>query len=395
MSAGTKALSLLVQRCVAVRQLTLSAGRKTSGDVFSGRCGIIQQRTWTSTTRTVCLPRLRQLQSLMKTSQSGFCSKAETPFDDEYPPLPDYQLDPEPLKKEVYIMQVRGLPWSCSAQELLQFFSECRIRDGVNGIHLVVDKIGRPMGQAFIELEHEEDVNKALDKHRQFIGSRYVEVYEVTNRDAEEILKKRFDTEVCEQVVRLRGLPFSSTEADIVHFFSGLDIIENGITFVKDYSGMRNSGEAFVVFSTQEAADEALQRDRGLIGNRYVEVFPSKSSEIVSKKTSAPPQPSPPRTTRRPASPINTPRPHSSSPPHSLYILMRGLPFGATGEDIVGFFSPIAVSKILIEHGPQGNPNGKAMIYFSCHQDAIDAMSRDREYMGERYIQLFLKTGPE
>lgn len=41
---------------------------------------------------------------------------------DEYPPLPAYQSD-EPEKKEVFIVQVNGLPWSCSAQDLMEFFS--------------------------------------------------------------------------------------------------------------------------------------------------------------------------------------------------------------------------------------------------------------------------------
>lgn len=54
-------------------------------------------------------------------------------------------------------------------------FLECRIRDGVNGIHMIVNRMGRPSGRAFIEMEHEEDVNKALEKHRQYLGPRYVE----------------------------------------------------------------------------------------------------------------------------------------------------------------------------------------------------------------------------
>lgn len=52
---------------------------------------------------------------------------------------------------------------------------ECRIRDGVKGIHLTLDRLGRPSGRAFIEMEHEEDVSKALEKHRQYLGPRYVE----------------------------------------------------------------------------------------------------------------------------------------------------------------------------------------------------------------------------
>lgn len=52
---------------------------------------------------------------------------------------------------------------------------ECRIRDGVKGIHLTFNRMGRPSGRAFIEMEHEEDINKALEKHRQYLGPRYVE----------------------------------------------------------------------------------------------------------------------------------------------------------------------------------------------------------------------------
>lgn len=52
---------------------------------------------------------------------------------------------------------------------------ECRIRDGVKGIHLTVNRMGKPTGRAFLEMEHEEDVSKALEKHRQYLGPRYVE----------------------------------------------------------------------------------------------------------------------------------------------------------------------------------------------------------------------------
>lgn len=56
-----------------------------------------------------------------KTSVHAFPLQTGAPWDEEYPPLPDYQ--PEPEKKEVYIVQVKGLPWSCSAEDLLNFFS--------------------------------------------------------------------------------------------------------------------------------------------------------------------------------------------------------------------------------------------------------------------------------
>lgn len=391
MSRSSKSLLFLLQRCVAVRQVTFPTTIKTrcsSSSVLSARCAFTQQPTWASTTRAVC-----QLQSAVRSSQYRFCTKAGAPCEDDYPPLPAYQSDPEAEKKEVYIMQVKGLPWSCSAQELLQFFSECRIREGVKGIHLTVDQMGRPSGQAFIELEHEEDVGKALEKHRQYLGPRYVEVYEVTNSDAEALLQKAAQAPAESGVVRLRGLPFSCTDEDIVHFFSGLDIAENGITVVLDRKG-RNSGEAFVQFSSQEAADEALQRDRQVIGNRYIEVFPSRRDQIHSswkkKQSSASPHIGLQSVNRTVSASQNKTGSAHNSALH--YIHMRGLPFQVAGEDVVKFFSPLAVSKILIECGPEGRPSGEADVYFSCHQDALTAMTRDRMYIGERYIELFLNS---
>ena len=47
------------------------------------------------------------------------------------------------------------------------------------------------------------------------------------------------------------------------------------------------------------------------------------------------------------------------------------------------FFSPLVVSQITIECGPDGRPNGEAEVYFSTHQDTLSAMSRDRDYIGE------------
>ncbi|KAM7018100.1 G-rich sequence factor 1 [Tautogolabrus adspersus] len=400
MSGNSKSVLFLLQRCVAVGQVTLSTGIKTRGSVLSSK--LIQQRTWTSKPPTVCLQRLCELQPAVKTSQYSFCTKAGTSCEDEYPPLPTYQSDPEPEKKDVFIVQVKGLPWSCTVQDLLQFFSECRIRDGEKGIHLTPDRMGRPSGRAFLELEHEEDVSKALEKHRQYLGPRYVEVYEVSNSDAEELLKKAVQTPADDGVVRLRGLPFSCTEADVAQFFSGLDILQNGITIVKNLKG-RNSGEAYVQFSSQEAANKALQRDREVIGNRYIEVFPSRRAEIRTewqrRTSSASPQSGHQMTYNRTnmspsqANPRTGPLQGSAPPLH--YIHMRGLPFQVSGEDIVEFFSPLMVSKILIECGPEGRPSGEADVYFSCHQDATAAMTKDRQHIGERYIELYLNSAPD
>lgn len=341
------------------------------------------------------MQRLCELQSAVRNSRISFCSKARDPCENDYPPLPAYQAESQ--QRDVYVVQAKGLPWSCSAQELLQFFSECRIRDGEKGIHITVDQMGRPTGEAFLELEHEEDVRKALEKHRQYLGPRYIEVFEVTDKDAEEILKNTVQTPANDDgVVRIVGLPFNCNEYDIEWFFSGLDIIQNGITFVTDPKGKRNGG-AYVQFSSQEAAKKALSRHMENMGHRYIEVYPSKRSDIREvwgkKKSSAPAQSSYGMSDMTVPASQNNPRAEPqrySLPPH--YIHIRGLPFHVTVQEIIKFFSPFAISKIVIECTRNGHMNGEADIYFNCHEDALAAMSKNRQYLGERYLELFLNS---
>lgn len=392
MSGRCKALLYFLQRSVRVAQITIPA--VNNANVIPGCRRLIQHRSLSSAVRGVGVKNDLGMQCLLRTNYLNFCTKS--PVEEEYPPLPEYQSDSDLEKKDIYVVQVKGLPWSCEPQDLLQFFSECRIRDGLKGIHLTTDPItGKPSGEAFIELEHEDDISKALEMDRQYLGHRYVEVYEITNSVAEAILKNDMNDAPSDFVVRLRGLPYSSSEPDIVHFFSGLDIVQNGITIVKDHQG-RNSGQAYVEFTSQQAFEEALRKDREKIGPRYIEVFRSRKDEIragwkTRTNSSLPQMRSTPRNESITYNSLkNRSLLSSVLPSHCVH--MRGLPFTASGEDIVQFFYPLVVSKVLIEFGPDGRPSGEADVYFSCHQEAVTAMSKDRMYIGERYIELFLNS---
>ncbi|XP_031685392.1 G-rich sequence factor 1 [Oncorhynchus kisutch] len=393
MSGNCRPLLLALSRSVVGRQVSKSVLSQSSAvgtRTVAERCG--RPRFHHHLTAAL-KPRYHSLSAVQ--SQLGLHSESGAPFkDDDYPPLPDYNSDPGPEKKEVFIIRAKGLPWSCTTDDLIQFFSECRVRDGVKGIHLTVNRDGKPNGQAFIELEHEEDVSKALEKHRQYLGPRYIEVFEVTNSDAEAILKKSVQLPARDGVVRIRGLPYSCTETDVMLFFSGLDVTEDGVTLVTDHRG-RNSGEAYVQFLSQEQADEALTRDREVIGNRYIEVFPSRRSEIGGRKKTESVEEGRNSRPSQPHRPAAQPPRHGSHPVSSLpqhFVHMRGLPFQATGDDIVQFFSPLALSRILVEFGPDGRASGEADVYFTSHQDAVSAMTRDKAHMQERYIELFLNS---
>lgn len=74
------------------------------------------------------------------------------------------------------------------------------------------------------------------------------------------------------RVVRMRGLPYTSNEDDIVDFFDGYTIAPGGITRGKDRHG-RASGEAWVRFVNAEDAREVVSKlDKAHMGNRYIEL---------------------------------------------------------------------------------------------------------------------------
>lgn len=57
----------------------------------------------------------------------------------------------------------------------VHFAAECKIKEGKDGIHLTMSPLGRPSGEAYIELETAEDAAKALKKDHEHMGHRYIE----------------------------------------------------------------------------------------------------------------------------------------------------------------------------------------------------------------------------
>merc|ERR1719204_1658770 len=76
-------------------------------------------------------------------------------------------------------------------------------------------------------------------------------------------------------------------------------------------------------------------------------------------------------------------------------VRMRGLPFRVTENDIAEWFSSVADPLgINIRYNNQGRPTGEADVMFSSAHDAKRAMSKDRQNMQHRYVELFY-DGPD
>ncbi|KAD4384249.1 hypothetical protein E3N88_24417 [Mikania micrantha] len=193
------------------------------------------------------------------------------------------------------VVRLRGLPFDCSETDIIEFFHGLDIVD-----ILFVHKHGKFAGEAFCVLGYAFQVEYALQKNRQNIGKRYVEVFRSNRqeyykgicnvvsdsriarpRSPRRSLPKRDPSKDNAQhtgVIRLRGLPFSANRDDIVEFFKGFVLLEDSVYFMVNSEG-KVTGEAYVKFESAEDSKAAMMEDGTCIGNRYIELFPSTLEE--------------------------------------------------------------------------------------------------------------------
>ncbi|GFR74304.1 heterogeneous nuclear ribonucleoprotein H-like [Elysia marginata] len=346
-----------------------------------------------------------------------------------------------------YVVRLRGLPWSTKPEEIVHFLRECEITGGEDGIHFTYSRDGRPSGEAFVELMSEDDVTNAVAQNNEHIGSRYIEVFRVERSEMEWMLKRtgagaQHNKTMTDAVVKLRGLPFGCSKEEIAQFFTGLEIVPNGIMLPEDRQG-RSTGEAFVQFASPDIAEGALEKHKERIGHRWGSPrFLQKWLVLVFKKYFGLPlsgcrsleggkgffdeeyddysfggmgfgmrggrggrggggMGGPPMRGGGGRGGMGMGMGRGGMQPGSLYVSktghsvhMRGLPFQALEQDVFDFFSPIQPVRCEFEYSDMGRPIGEANVDFATHQEAVEAMKKHKAHMQHRYIELFLNSEP-
>lgn len=275
------------------------------------------------------------------------------------------------------IVRMRGLPYTATAEQVLSFFVNgdipCNVLDGEEGILFVRHPDGRSTGDAFVLFPDEDEANKALMKHKQCIGTRYIELFKSTTAEVQQVLNNTaegttqeangsqplisqipqiFPTMAPQQAIicgnardciRLRGLPFEATVSDILTFlgehsrnivFHGVHMVYNAPPpVIPGYPSPATqqgcfSGEAFIQMNSELAAESAaINRHKKymILGNkkRYIEVIQCSGEDmnmILAKglpsaqptQPQLPPQPTLPQMIQAPRhllSPTGTPIP--------------------------------------------------------------------------------------
>ncbi|GFR41617.1 hypothetical protein Agub_g2342 [Astrephomene gubernaculifera] len=72
----------------------------------------------------------------------------------------------------------------------------------------------------------------------------------------------------------------------------------------------------------------------------------------------------------------------------SAILKLKGLPYSATEEDIRQFFAPYELKGVSFVYEPDGRPSGLAFAEFVSKEEALKALSKNGEYIGQRYVRL-------
>lgn len=295
-----------------------------------------------------------------------------------------------------FVIRVRGLPWSsCGANvvEILQCPSNIKILNGEAGVHFTLTREGRSSGEAYIELESQIDMDRILEMEKKelWIDKRYVEVFKSTAEEMEYVLEKaeRQANQPWDNVIKVKGLPYKCSPETLRKFFKGMETTPDGILMLVDTSG-KNTGEGYLQFTSQGHAEQALLKHKESIDRRYIEVYKSSRNEMCEEERKM-------NITlnKRPRLPQFTNGSLAGVGPDGVYchlVQMRGLPFKASEFDIKNFFGKLKVSAVQFEYGIDSRPTGRATVAFASHKDAQDAMQFDKSTIGNRYIELFLKS---
>lgn len=183
------------------------------------------------------------------------------------------------------VVKLRGMPFTATQEDIQSFFIGVQI--DLNDVHVCRRMDGRPNGDAYVQLQTTEELERCLTFDRKNLGSRWIECFRSTQSEMFTALGVGTNMGGAQMgganndslIIRMQGLPFTATESDVMQFFQGLNIAHSGITFRMNRDG-RPSGVAYATFMSRSDYDQAMQRHHQAMGSRYVELYAANASEV-------------------------------------------------------------------------------------------------------------------
>ncbi|VDP71884.1 unnamed protein product [Echinostoma caproni] len=218
------------------------------------------------------------------------------------------------------------------------------------------------------------------------------------------------------QVVEVRQVPWSATPSIIAGFFSGLNLIPGGVA-IRLTDG-RRSNTAIVAFESILNAQLALVRHQHQLCGA---LLPDTLTDTPADKSTGKEQPASASPATNSSKPIMLQVYSATSREfiqcagceqqpvveflnqltsgEQVVVRVRGLPYTATKKQILDFFLAVQATVLFDCQGiylvayPDRRPTGDAFVLFPDDKTATKALTRHKDYLGDRYVELF-KASP-
>jgi len=270
------------------------------------------------------------------------------------------------IRKMSRILRFDGLPYRMASEEFQDWIFELA-EINPEKVHLISNRQGLASGDAYVTFEDKSMAKVVADNcDEKNIGdsNRYVRIHESDEEELEWQLNRQAifkgENKMELYCVRMYGLPFRATEYQVAQWFQDVEANCVDISFHFNRQG-RKSGDATAYFASETDAKKAMEKDKHDMNGRYINLTLDTAAGTFNENCKE----------------------------KENCIKMSGLPFRASEKEMKDFFLPNAkcVSvKVILNR--DGRPSGDAIASFDSQEEVEEAMKKDGEHLGSRYINL-------
>lgn len=338
------------------------------------------------------------------------------------------------------VVRMRGLPWSCTTDDVKQFFSGLTIKNGYNGIVLLLDQLGRASGEAIVEFATEAEAEQAMSKQKEKIGNRYIELFRSSSREmkwAEKRMRRLNpygggggrDDNSRNRYPPGQGYGRGNDDFDDSpsggggggggnswggnrdgNGYGGGNSYSTGSGNNYSSGGTMGSGSGGGSMYSERGGNTNYGSARGTGGSGYSSGGFGGNSYSSSNDNSGSGGYGGFRSSSGGGGQLGGSNYSSfgsstgggggggnfssndffSAGESNLFCVhLRGMPFSCDEQDIYDFFMPLRPVKANVSFDSRGRPSGEGDAYFDTMEEAMKAMKKHKEKMGSRYIELF------
>jgi len=235
------------------------------------------------------------------------------------------------------VVKMRGLPYKATRNDVLDFFAGLSVP--LHGVHIMFNEREQPTGEAYVDFSGPDDRERAMNKDRQHIGGRYVELFRVSRAEMLGALEQYVGSYHTNQMA------FNPTMANAHAAYGGM------YGAVPQYGGAQYSAAAMA----GAAAYGGMQQQMGM--HQMASAMAQGQQQQGGKGAT---------------------------------LRMRGIPYRSTAEDVMRFFAGFQVVPGGVVLGQRdGRPNGDCFVTFTTPSEAQRATIMNHKHMGNRYVELF------